>query len=363
MNIAVDIRSTLKNRTGIGNYTFGLVNALAGIDSENTYFLYSYIRLFDRKRKLWPLPGNNFRHRVDRLSFSPERAFRDVDVLHTSSYDMPASRTYGLFTTVHDLVPLIFPKGYSDEYLMRLEKDLKRVFAESKVIIADSMNTRQDIERMFPGMARRVEVVYPGRDEGFKVLEKQHSFNMIKERYGIFERYLLYSGGMDPRKNVRCLVDAFHMLRKTHKIPQKLVIIGTKGKWAGEVSKRIAKLGLEKEIVFTGYVPACDLNFFYSAADCFVYPSLYEGFGFPILEAFSSGVPVVTSATSSCGELASDAAITVDPGQTGELAEAVRKILEDKELASALAARGRERADDFSWKVSAAHMLDIFRGN
>jgi len=120
MNIGIDIRSTLKRRTGIGNYTFALVNALADVDRENTYFLYSYIRPFDIKRKLWPLPGRNFNHRVDRLSFRPERAVRSADVFHTSSYDIPGSRDCCLFTTVHDIVPFFFPQGYSDDYLSEL---------------------------------------------------------------------------------------------------------------------------------------------------------------------------------------------------------------------------------------------------
>ena len=363
MNIAIDIRSTLKKKTGIGTYTVGLVNALAKIDRENKYFLYSYIRPFDFKRRLWQLPGSNFHHKVDRLSFSPERAMKDADVLHTSSYDMPASRFYSLVTTVHDLVPLVFPQGYSEDYLFKLKDDIKRVLCESKVIIVDSVNTGNDIEKMFPDNRKRVEVVYPGRDEGFKVLDKRDAVSSIKERYGIREGFLLYSGGMDPRKNVLRLMDAFSILKRSYKLSHKLVVVGAKGKWGAELTEKISDLKLDNEVIFPGYVPVGDLNSFYSAADCFVYPSLYEGFGFPILEAFSSGTPVVTSSTSSCGEISSDAAFTVDPTDTEGISEAIYKVITDQELASTLIARGKRRAADFSWDVSAKRILDLFRGN
>jgi glycosyltransferase involved in cell wall biosynthesis len=363
MNIAIDIRSTLKNRTGVGIYTFGLVNALAKIDRESDYLLYSYIRLFDFKRRLWRLPGRNFRHKVDRLSFAPDRALRDADVLHTSSYDMPHSASYGLFTTVHDLIPLIFPEGYADDYLQKLEGSLKRVLSESKAIITDSINTKNDIERSFPGATKRVEVVYPGRDESFKALDKDRSRKKIKDKYGIEGAFLLYSGGMDHRKNVIRLVEAFEILKSRYKIPHKLVLLGTKGKKTANMENAAKRSGLGKDVIFTGYVPYGDLNPFYSAADCFVYPSLYEGFGFPILEAFASNVPVVTSSTSSCGEIAGDAAVAVDPSDTERLAEAIRRVVSDREFASSLAEKGRERVKDFSWESSAKRVLELFRGN
>ena len=363
MNIAIDIRSTLKKMTGIGNYTLGLVNALAGIDRENRYYLYSYIRPFDFKRRLWPLPGSNFSHRVDRLSFNPSKAMRDVDVLHTSSYDMPESRFYSLVTTVHDLVPLIFPQGYADDYLLKLEGDLNRVFSESKVIIADSINTKNDIEKMFPGKAKRIEVIYPGRDESMPEIDRQTALRKIKGSYGIEEKFLLYSGGMDPRKNIKRLIKAFSRLKLRHKVPHKLVIVGTKGKWAVEALEEITKLKLTREVIFPGYVSRGDLNCFYRAADCFVYPSLYEGFGFPILEAFVAGTPVVTSSNSSCGEIAADAALTVDPSKVDQITDAIHRVITDKELAADLVVRGRERSGDFSWEASAGRMLELFRGN
>jgi glycosyltransferase involved in cell wall biosynthesis len=363
MNIAIDIRSTLKNRTGIGTYTFGLVNALARIDKENKYLLYSYIRPFDLKRRLWPLPGRNFKHRVDRFSFNPRKTIREMDVLHTSSYDMPASKFYGLFTTIHDLVPFLFPEGYSESYLFELEGSIKRVLSESSAIIADSVNTKNDIEKMFPGVAQRIEVVYPGRDVFFKAIDKSLAFNTLKGRYGLDGRFILYSGGLDPRKNVKRLIEVFKMIKDRRKLPHKLVIVGKKSKWSAEVYETAELLGLEKEVIFTGYVPQGDLNCFYSAADCFVYPSLYEGFGFPILEAFISGTAVVTSKSSSCGEIASDAALSVDPSDNDALEEAIYRALTDRDLAGELILKGKQRAEDFSWDLSAARVLELFRGN
>ncbi|HPN73187.1 MAG TPA: glycosyltransferase family 1 protein [Candidatus Omnitrophota bacterium] len=362
MKIAIDIRSTLKKRTGIGNYTFGLVNALARADKDSQYLLYSYIRPFDFKRRLWPLPAGNFRHKVDRMSFDPRSTLSGADVVHTSSYDIPSSRSYRLFTTVHDLVPLMFPHGYSEDYLKGLDGELRRVFRESKAVIADSENTKKDIERMFPDCKPRVEVIYPGRDESFKAMEKKDALNSLGAAYGIHEKFLLYSGGMDPRKNMPCLVEAFRILKARFHFPHRLVLTGARGKWAEDTSRLVSQAGLDREVLFTGYVPSYELNRFYSAADCFVYPSLYEGFGFPILEAFASGTPVVTSAVSSCAEIASDAALTFDPRDPEGLAAAIRKVLSDKELSDSLISKGKERAGFFSWDSSSRRILELFRG-
>ncbi len=362
MKIGIDIRSTLKKkRTGIGNYTLGLIKALALADSDNSYFLYSRIRPFDLKKNVCPLPGRNFRHRIERLSFFPERAMKDMDIFHTSSYDIPAPGTYRLFTTVHDLVPLFFEEGYSGDYLRDYRDIMERVLRESSVVITDSENTRDDVREKFPGLARRVEVVYPGVDISFTAPDNGISRARVKKKYGLEGRYALYSGGMDPRKNLTRLVEAFRVMKSRIKAPCKLLITGEKAKFPSDAGKKITEYSLADDIVFTGYVGSEDLKRLYAAADVFVYPSLYEGFGLPILEAFAMGTPVVTSSTSSCGEIASGAAVTVDPLDSDALAEALYNVVSDKDLAAHLKERGKERAEHFSWEKSAGKLLDLFR--
>jgi glycosyltransferase involved in cell wall biosynthesis len=361
MRIGIDVRSTLKKRTGIGYYTLDLIGSIAKIDSKNSYFLYSYIRPFDIKRRLPSLPAANFRHRVDRLRYRPGSTMRDMDIFHTSSYDVRIPGRAKLVTTVHDIVPLIFPQGYSDDHLMGLEKVLERVLDESAVVIADSLNTRKDLEARFPGSGARIEVVYPGRDDSFSPVDKEKAAAVIRKKYSINGEFILYVGGMDPRKNVPRLIEAFRILKKDGNIPHRLVVLGRKGAGTDQAMELARVSGVDKDMIFPGYVDRNDINLFYSACGAFVYPSLYEGFGLPILEAFSSGAPVVTSSTSSCAEIASDAALTVDPEDVEAIARALQKIISDKDLANDLKARGIARARDFSWHDSAARMLELFR--
>lgn len=356
MKIGIDIRSTLKKRTGIGYYTIDLISALAAIDSGNEYFLYSHIRPFDFKRRLPALPSARFRHRLDRIKLRPEITMRDMDVFHTSSYDIRAARNVGLVTTVHDVVPLIFPEGYSDDYLAGLEGKLKRVLDDSAAVIADSNNTKKDLVSRFPARAGKIEVIYPGRDVSFRPVDKKKAFQAIKKKYSIDTQFVLFVGGQDPRKNSGRVAEAFREIKHTHKMPHVLVMTGKFDPGRREALRK----GLEKDIVFPGYVDRSDINLFYSACEVFVYPSLYEGFGLPILEAFSSGAPVVTSSTSSCAEIASSAAITVDPQSVSDIAGAVLNVMRDKSLGDSLRIKGRRRAEEFSWNDSASRFLDVF---
>jgi glycosyltransferase involved in cell wall biosynthesis len=357
MKIGIDIRSTLKKRTGIGYYTMDLISALADIDSANEYFLYSYIRPFDFKRRLPGLPSAKFRHRVDRVRLRPETTMRDMDVFHTSSYDITAPGKAKLVTTVHDVVPLIFPGGYSDDYLSGLEGKLRRVLDDSAVVIADSNNTKKDLASRFPGYEGKIEVIYPGKNESFRPVDRKTAFQAIKKKYSIDRQFVLFVGGQDERKNSGLLAEAFRQMKNLRKIPHVLVMIGK----FDSARREALRKGMEKDIVFPGYVDRSDMNLFYSACEVFVYPSLYEGFGLPILEAFSSGAPVVTSSTSSCAEIASTAAMTVDPQSTSAIAEAVLNVIQDRSLSDDLRKKGPLRAGEFSWQDSASRFLDVFK--
>ncbi len=362
MKIGIDIRSTLKKqKTGIGYYTLNLINNLARADSKASYFLYSRIRPFDMKRRLLPLPGRNFSHRVDRLNFRPEISMGDMDVFHTSSYDIKHFKKTKLVTTMHDIIPLVFPEGYPEEVLEKLKKDIKRVFDESSLIIASSLNTKKDLEDQFSFDSEKIKVIYPGRDESLSpVDDKVEIERHLKGKYGIDKKFILFVGTVEKRKNVKALIQAFFELKNEKKIPHHLVIIGMKG-WGGEAAfDLVNQSGLKEEVRLIGYIPRKDLALFYNTADLFVYPSLYEGFGFPILEAFSCGVPVITSATTSCGEVAGDAAVTINPADTNALKSAINRVLLDEGLKKEMRERGFKRARLFSWKETAEQFQKIF---
>jgi glycosyltransferase involved in cell wall biosynthesis len=365
MKVGIDIRSTLKKsrRTGIGYYTLNLIKHLAAVDPKNEYFLYSYIRLFDPKRRLPRLPGRNFHHRLDRLGFRPDLKMRDMDVFHSSSYDVPLLKPVKLVTTIHDIIPLVHPEGFREEELKKLDRDIRKVLRESDLIVVDSDNTRNDLEKIFSPIPGKIEVIYPGRDESFSPIDKKSGLIAdFRKRYGIGREFILFVGTVEKRKNVVNLVKAYGELKKEKNIPHALVIVGMKG-WEGEkVYALVEELGLENEVKFTSYIDRKDMNLFYSAADLFIYPSLYEGFGLPILEAFSCGTPTVASSTTSCGEIAGDAALTVDPRDIGAMKEAMGRIINDKNLREDLEMRGLARASLFSWDKAAERFRGIFSG-
>ena len=360
MKIGIDIRSTLKQKTGIGYYTLNLINGLAKVDPENLYFLYSHMRLFDFKKRLPDVPAPNFKHRTDRLSFRPDLKMNDMDTFHSSSYDMPKFKSAKLITTIHDIIPLVYPEGYPSEVLNKLEHNIKKVLNESALIITDSNNTKKDLTARF-GPKNRIDVIYPGRDESLAPIDnKKKASDYLKNKYGIEKEFILFVGTIEKRKNVAGLIEAFLDLKTKKKIPHLLVIVGMRG-WGGDAAFRLASnSNLKNEIIFTGYVTRKDLESFYNIASAFVYPSFYEGFGFPIIEAFSFGVPVVTADTTSCGEIAGDAALIVNPEDKDALREAILKVIDDDNYKKKLIEKGFARLNLFSWKKTAEQFKKIF---
>jgi len=209
----------------------------------------------------------------------------------------------------------------------------------------------------------RISVVYPGREESLRRVEDPAAIRAVKERYRISGDYILYLGTLHPRKNLLCLVEAFAMLLDDlgpGASNWRLVLAGQKG-WRHEpVFRRVAALGLEYQVVFTGYIPQADLAALLSGSRCLAFPSLYEGFGLPVLEAMACGIPVICSTASSLPEVVGDAALLVHPEDTKAWAEGLRRLLTDVELRQCLIGRGYLRAREFSWARAAQQVLEVF---
>ncbi len=349
MKIGIDIRSTLKQKTGIGWYTLNLINNLARIDTLNRYFLYSKKKIIDRKRKLPKIPGKNFHHRVDHFSFGADKLLKDVDIFHSSSYDLKKPKHAKLVLTVHDVIHKVYPAAHSRQTIDYIDRQLHDILPQTSMIIADSQITKDDFLKWFSFKPDRIRVVYPG----------VNNWPLPRNQQG--GQYFLFVGTIEPRKNIQNLIRAFYILKKEHLLPHRLVIVGMKGWMFEGVFKLVEELKLEKEIIFKDYVCEEELKNWYARAEVFIYPSFYEGFGFPIVEAFVSGLPVVTSNTSSCAEIAGSAAILVDPQNFEEISNAILRIVKNDNLKNELAARGIERAKQFSWEKTASEVLSIFR--
>lgn len=361
MRICIDIRSILNKKTGIGYYTFNLIDALAKIDDTNLYFLYSYIKLFSFGKKLPVLPGGNFRHKIAHTKPKSDKINGEFDIYHTSSFDLLPSGNIKVVSTVHDVIPKVFPQGHTSDAIDRMDQKLQQFLQQVDRIIVDSRCSRNDLMSHFDVPAQRVKVVYPGvGQELFPAQIKKELYKSLKIKYNIGFNYILYVGTIEPRKNVKGLIQAYKVIQSQHNITQRLVIAGMKGWMYQEVFDLVKELNLSSDITFTGYVPKEDLVTLYNLADVFVYPSFYEGAGLPILEAFACGVPVVTSNCSCMPEIAGEAAVLVDPYEPKEIADGVLKALQDEGLRGRLRERGLLRAREFSWERTAREVLEVF---
>jgi len=356
MNIGIDIRSTLKKTsTGIGRYTLNLIKAISEIDRENSYYLYSRKKFFDFKKRLPRLPGKNFRH---------AGALPDMSAFHTSSYDLERPRNAKKFiVTIHDVIIKAYPHGHDEETINQVDGQLKKVLVEADLLVADSHNTKSDLLKFYDVSDSKVKVIYPGvrnndqySSSEAKIPSRQARRIFLQSR----EPYILFVGTIEPRKNIQGLIRAFNLLKKGRGIGHKLIIAGMKGWMYEDIFREYESSEFKDDIIFKGYVGDKELAGLYKNASVFVYPSFYEGFGFPILEAFGYGVPVVTSRTSSCGEIAGDGALLISPENYEEISEAISKIINDEELRNNLAQRGFVRAKGFSWENTAREFVKLF---
>ena len=262
--------------------------------------------------------------------------------------------------TVHDIIRYFDLKGYG-LYIQQpnfrdriyLELDYRGIRKALK-IIAVSNTTKNDLVKYLRVPERNIAVVYEGVDH--------RVFRPIEHR-PLNDPYILFVGSEQPRKNLRGLLRAFAILKRRGLRGLKLIKVGSPGNEAfrAETLRIVKILGLESDVIFTGYVPESDLPYYYSGASCFVFPSLYEGFGLPVLEAMACGCPVIVSKIPSLMEVAGDAALKVDPLNAEELADALHEVLTNKELKEELRARGLNRAKMFSWEKTAEETLKVYR--
>ncbi len=285
-----------------------------------------------------------------------ERFLGELDLVHAPSLVFPPSRA-PLVATVHDLCVLKCPGAFPARWGAFHRAGLRRILRRARVILADSRSTRDDLCSLMGGSDPRVRVVplgveaprAPGEDEQREVLEK----------HGLNPGYILFVGTMEPRKNLACLARAYASLGAAERgASGGLVLVGARG-WMGraELSRILSAQGVR----WLGYLPQRELEAVYRAASVFVYPSLYEGFGLPVLEAMARGIPVVTSDGSSLREVGEGAALLVDASDTAELAKAMRRLAGDEDLRSELAQRGRERAAAYTWERTVELTLEAYR--
>jgi len=370
VRIGIDIRHI--SDFGVGTYIRNVVRILSRQDEDNEYFL---MGVAEHLRDLGSLPENFHLVRVARPedSIGGYFEFRNAlkqhhcDVLHVPHLiGVPQYLPCPYVVTVHDLLDYMYRNHASGIRRTANFYFTKHVLSHAARIFAVSNFTKKDVERLFNIPEGRVEVVYNAIDERFRqghATDSDREF--IAERYQVNYPFILYTGRISPHKNVTRIIEAFAALKTDlEKADQyadlKLIIIGDEVSRHPDLRRTVIKSGVQNDVRFLGFVPIDVLRIFYDSAKVFVFPSLYEGFGLPPLEAMSLGTPVVTSNTSSLPEVVGNAAVLVNPENVFEISRALQRVLLDKALREKLKQRGYEQAQRYSWEMSVQRIRRVY---
>jgi len=309
-------------------------------------------RLIVRSTRL-PTNMRPFRILWEQAVFPRIAARGKFDVIHAPGYIAPLKAKSPVVLTVYDLIALKFPEWCHAANRLHYGVMLPRSIQRADAIIVPSEATRRDIVERFPEAEARITVVPLGLGAEFRPVTDEGIRGDVRARLGLPDRYILFVGNTEPKKNLVRLLDACHLLRQSHAAVPHLAIAGCDAWGHDEVVDRIRELGLGEDVCVLGFVPQEDLPTLYSMAEIFAFPSLYEGFGLPPLEAMACDTPVLTSDRGSLPEVVGDAALVVDPEDPSSIAVGLRQLLEDAALRDTLIARGRERVRRYTWRQAA----------
>ena len=367
MHIAIDAHSVGAQLAGNETYAVNLIEALAEIDQSNQYTLYvTKQSAVDRFANRWP----NFR--VKRtlphtpllripLTLSLELRRNRVDVLHVQ-YTAPPRTPCALVATIHDLSFEHLPDTFNRRSRAQLRLTVRRTARKATQILTLSEFSRADIIETYAIDPDRVSVTPPAAPSGFAPVTNATELRKIRTSYGIERDYILALGSIQPRKNLVRLINAYGTLRRDRPdrdLPQ-LVLAGKRGWLEAETIRAAEHSGVRRDIMFIGYVPDADLPALYSSAMCFAYPSYFEGFGLPVLEAMQCGTPVIAGNRTSLPEVTGSAAVLVDPFDESAIAQGLLELIEHRDLRDQLHVKGLERAARFSWMTTAQRTLQAY---
>lgn len=373
MLIGVDAsRVTRAQRTGTEAYSVHLIRALIETGGEHQFRLFTPAPLspdvIQRLGLGTPMRGQaNSSYEVRVIPFPRlwthvrlawEVSHYPPDVLFVPAHVLPLVCPVPAVVTVHDLGYLHYPETHHRFDRWYLDWTTRRHAHLAACVVADSEATRADLIRHYQADPDRIVTIYPGREASLTRVDDPQAVAAVMARYGIKGDYLLYLGTLQPRKNLIRLVEAFARLQPL-KFDLRLVFAGKKGWLYDDLFARVESLDLKDRVVFAGYIDDDDKAPLLSGALALVYPSLYEGFGLPVLEAMACGVPVLTSNVSSLPEVAGSAALLVDPLDVNAIADAVSRLINDVDLRNTLVERGYAQIAKFSWAKTAHEVLQV----
>jgi glycosyltransferase involved in cell wall biosynthesis len=369
LRIGIDTRMAHYRREGgIAQYTLRLLDALLCVDAGHRFVVLHHWH--DQLSHIVTSPVGSqvsarrlytpSHHRFEQVALPLELAFAELDVLHSPDFIPPFIRRCASVITVHDLAFRLHNQLLTREsaaYYGQIDHAVR----SADRIIAVSEATRQDMLRLLPVDPAKVTVIHEAADPVYRPMSDPASVAPVLERYRLEKAFVLYVGTIEPRKNLPLLLHAFRRVRDGGDQTVQLAIAGRKGWLADDVYALCERLGLNAYVKFLGPLPAQELAALYNAAEAFVMPSLYEGFGLPVVEAMACGAPVLVSSVSSLPEVAGDAGLCLDPHDADAWAAALARVLGDSTLRASLRRKSLKRATAFSWERAARETLAVYQ--
>jgi glycosyltransferase involved in cell wall biosynthesis len=364
VRIGIDARKL--HDFGIGTYIRNLLRQLGRLDRQTEFVV--LCRAEDRDALA--LTGENFRPVLESAAnYSIAEQVRiplalrreGVTLFHAPHYVLPPLVQCRSVVTIHDCIHLMFPQYLPSRMALAYARTSIRLAARRATrVLTVSETSKRDILRFVDVEPDRIDVIYNAYDERFGIEPAEEDIVRVRERYQLHDEFVLYAGNVKPHKNLERLIDAFSLVRRRGLDHLKLILIGDDISKYAALRRAVHQHQLHKYVRFLGYLPQEALAVMYRLAGVFVFPSLYEGFGLPPLEAMASGTPVVTSNVSSLPEVAADAAMLVDPYDPVAIADAIERVLTDEDLRGDLRRRGLARAHEFSWEQSVRRVHAIY---
>ena len=367
MRIAIDAHTVGAKLGGNESYAINLIEALAQIDSVNDYTIYiTTSEARERFHGRWP----NFKVRATLphtpliripLTLSAELRKNPVDVLHVQ-FTAPPFCPCPVVVSIHDLSFEHLPQTFKRRSRTQLRLTVRHSAKRAARIISLSEHTRRDIIETYGINAERIKAIPLAAPAHFAPVQDYRELQRVRHTYGIDGDYILSVGSIQPRKNLARLVRAYASLRGNNTVDRlpKLVLVGKCAWLYDETLRALDETGVRETVVLTGYVPQTDLPALYSGALCFVYPSYFEGFGLPPLEAMKCGAPVIVGNRTSLPEVVGDAALAVDPFDVEAIASAMKRLINDLDFRKDLSVKGQMRAETFDWRETARKTLAIY---
>lgn len=381
MRIGIDIRCLAEGRrTGVEEYTINLLRNLFSIDKKNKYVLFfnsfkkPKINLSEFEKyknvsiKIYRYPNKllNFLFwyfgwpKIDKLIGGA-----DVIFFPNIIFSAWSKKTKAVFT-IHDLSFERYPETFSAKRRMwHIFINPEKICQKTNFAISVSDSTKNDLREIYRIPEAKIKTIYSSVSENFKIIDRNNpKLIEVKKKYNLPYKFILYLGTIEPRKNINAVITAYNQLRniKHSELEKyKLVIAGASGWKQKQIFKEIKNSSFKDDIIFSGFIGDEDKPAIYNLTSLFVYPSFFEGFGFPPLEAMSCGAPVITSNSSSFPEIIGSAGIMIDPDRPDEIFQAMKNILLDKNLRESLIKKGLEQAKKFNWQKTASQYLDIFQ--